>query len=152
MIKCDNCGNKMGYFKSKYDYKDRDGNSIIYCENCNSKHLKNENKKRKEKIKPILKKYISKLDFDNQLAIFRLHSENDYSSLLEKNSLIEIREKLDLDYNNIKTSLTISQNYEELEDLESLKKICKLSNNFLDDLEKIQKLLKKKEFIVIMMN
>lgn len=52
MVKCAKCGEKIGVFQEKYDYKDEDGNPVKYCSKCNENWEKlHEEKERKRKLK-----------------------------------------------------------------------------------------------------
>lgn len=54
MATCDNCGEKIGIFDSKYNYEDNKGKSLTYCGVCSSKFEK-EGQEKKEKEVKILK-------------------------------------------------------------------------------------------------
>ena len=47
MVNCARCKRKIGFFESKYDYEDKNGNMIKYCED----YSYNE-KSRARRVKP----------------------------------------------------------------------------------------------------
>lgn len=60
MSKCDKCGEKIGFFQTKYDYvDDNNGNTLEYCEECNNKSEKEEEKKKQLKRNKYKKNYKS---------------------------------------------------------------------------------------------
>ena len=38
MVNCDKCEKKIGFFETKNEYEDEDGNELIYCSKCDEKH------------------------------------------------------------------------------------------------------------------
>jgi hypothetical protein len=40
MVKCAKCGNKIGFFESRYDYDDAKGNPVMYCSKCDNRYAK----------------------------------------------------------------------------------------------------------------
>ena len=50
MVKCDNCNKELGFFDTKYNFKDIDGNFYKLCFDCNKK-LTIEKEKTLDKIK-----------------------------------------------------------------------------------------------------
>jgi HJR/Mrr/RecB family endonuclease len=51
MVKCAKCGEKIGFFKNKYEYKDNNDNIISYCEVCHIQFSEKKAKKEREEIK-----------------------------------------------------------------------------------------------------
>jgi len=48
MVKCDNCGDKIGFFGTKHSYVDRKGNSVKYCSKCEKKQYERSHSKMTE--------------------------------------------------------------------------------------------------------
>lgn len=144
MVNCAKCGKKIGFFQAKHDYTDENGNSIKYCSDCNSKYEEQENKKRLSEIKPILERYFEKCDVMKKVAIGRLYSEKEIFEKFEDDSLENVKQYFVTTYSNVQGAID-SGNYDDLDNYMNLKKLCEISFDFLNGLEKMLKLFNKKE-------
>ena len=147
---CSDCNSKYEEQENKkrlHDYTDENGNSIKYCSNCNSEYEKKENEKRLSAIKPILKKYFDKFDkcdVVHLVSIGRLYSANDIFEKFENESLENVKQHFITTYSYVQEAIDRG-NYDDLDGYMNLKKICEITFDFLNDLEKILKLFNKKE-------
>jgi len=155
MAYCKKCGKKIGLFQTKHNYSDKYGNTIIYCSLCKEEFeykekekrlllIKKETEKRFSQIKPILEKYFSKCDMMKKIAIGRLYSVEEIYENFEDESIENVKEYLVGIHSKLEDAIN-SRDYEDLDTYMKLKNVYEISFDFLDDLEKIFKLLKKKK-------
>lgn len=144
MVNCAKCGKKIGFFQAKHGYTDENGNPIKYCSSCNEECEKKENEKRLSQIKPILEKYFSKCDVMKKFAIGRLYSEKEIVEKFEDESIENVKQYFVNTYSNVEQAID-NGNYDDLDNCMNLKNICEISFDFLNDLEKMIKLFKKKK-------
>lgn len=156
MANCSICKIKLGSFLAKLD----DGS--IICKSCYSKsglervEIKNNNKikendrnsKKGQENKKIMLDYISKYlqnkdDFTQ--IILGLHESDYIRVLLESDSLIKLGNWIQEKLNDVKSTKKSGLSSYEIDELIEFKKSYENTLYFLNDLEKLYKLFKKKE-------
>lgn len=159
MANCSICKKKLGSFLAKLD----DGS--IVCSSCFGKselervELKNNNKvqendknnknnTKSQENKKIMLDYISKYlqnkdDFTQ--TILELHRSDYFQFLLESDSLIKLGNRIQEKLTNVEFTKKSGLSSYEIDELIELKKSYENALYFLNDLEKLYKLFKKKE-------
>jgi HJR/Mrr/RecB family endonuclease len=161
MVNCAKCGEKLGLFQAKFDYEDEKGNSIKYCSKCNCEYQKKEKEKKvkileKQKIEEekiqeknlneiseICKKYLSTKDFDFKGIILGVYKHKDLYKLVEKDDLDFLKEHFVKLYQQ--SQETRPSNSNEYDEAVSMENTCNSAWQYIQDLEKIKKVLEKRE-------
>lgn len=160
MVNCAKCGERIGLFQTKYDYEDETGNPIKYCSKCNQEYQKREKEKKlksieKQKVEEqtiqeknlqeisaICKKYLSTKDFDFKGIILGIYKDKEIYELVEKDDLDFLKEHFVELYQQ--TQDNSPSNSDEYDEVMSLESTCNDAWQFIQDLEKIKKILEKK--------
>jgi len=141
MVNCANCGKKLGLFHAKHNYEDEKGNPIKYCSECNRTFEEKEEEERIAKINEFLDKYFSECDVMKKVAIGRFYSEEDISNQITNDSLDAVRNHI------IQLAANSEYVYKQNKDIDRylhMKKIFEYSLEYIEDLEKMLKILHKK--------
>ncbi len=105
--------------------------------------LDDENQIRYKTIKPVIKKYYDKCDVLIQESISKLYSNEDIFNTIEDENLSKVYNYLEYLHSSAKRKID-NDNYDDLDDSLSLLRQLDAQLTFLKDLEKIYKLIRKK--------
>jgi len=155
MSNCEKCGNKFGLFQTKYKHTDEFGNKTKLCFSCNHIVEVEENQRQMEKIrlenesrfkiiKPIIKQYYDKSEISKQISICSLYSDKETFELVENDSLTNVTNHIK-EYKSLNDNMISSGEYDDLDSSMNFLKSCEFQLDFLIDLEKIFKLISKKD-------
>jgi len=149
----------MGLFQTKYDYKDKNGNPVKICSKCNQEYEKQEEErklkiidkqkveeqkmqeKNLQEISKICQKYLSTKDFDFKGIIFGIYRNENVYGLVEEDNLNLLKEHFEeLRQQTQENSPSSSAEYDDAMSSEST---FNSALQFIQDLEKIKKILEK---------
>lgn len=143
MVVCAKCDKNLRFFQLKFDYNDENGNPIKYCYNCNQEYEKEIEEERLIVINEILKNYLGKCNSSKKIAINTIYTDKEIYSKIKKEDLQEIKMYF-VDFRLKVKNLIKSSNYENLDEDLLVIENCEISFEFIEELEKILKLIRKK--------
>ena len=136
MSNCTNCNKKIGLFQKKFNHIDELGNSKLLCKSCN-KIL------RLKIITPLIKKYFDKCEVSEKAGISNIYTNKDFFELVQPHNLFNLKCHIEEHQSFVNDNVN-KGDYDDLDSSMQLMEIYKFQLIFLVDLEKILKLLNKK--------
>ena len=140
MVSCSKCNKKLGFLSIKH--KSNDGS--IMCHSCFEEWKINEEEKNKMIITNYASKYLSNKSTDFDGYILGLHKNKEVNKLIDKHSLDRVREHFQILLDNVESSNKSGLSGYEIDEIVSTTEMCEKVLDFLDDFEKMYKLLSKK--------
>ena len=171
MVYCPRCGKKIGLLKSKILYRDKQGNVVKYCYNCYQERIKEdkvereklekvkkkwkqkdkeweqkekkEQEKRFQQVAELCQKYLSTKEITFLAKPIAFYDKKDIYELVDENTLHRIRAHFTTLKQQIQERTpTTPKEYDEVMFLE---KLWDDAIQYIQDVEKIKKLLRRKE-------
>jgi len=140
---CTECNKKLGFWSPKY----KRGNDTTLCSIC----FENWKKQLKENDKKIMTEYIIKYlsgkDMENNALVLAWNKDKNIRNLFDKNSLEKVTNHFETLLLQIENSNKSGMSSFEIDEIIESKESYGMVLNFLDDLEKMYKLFKRKNVI-----
>jgi len=144
MAICVVCNKKFKLFEKKHDEIDYSKKiHVLYCNTCHEKLKAKEEKRVLSIVNELVLKYLSNCDKYKKIAIYMLYDEKDLYSLFKDDLLFHIDKEITSMLSNVDRAIKNRQ-YQDLDKVLNYKNMIEIQIEFLDDLQKIKKLLKNK--------
>lgn len=151
MVNCSKCGKRLGFLSTRHEFED----GPVMCSFCfekwkseQAKELAKKVKKQAQKKRNIMlgyiRKYISNKNMQLNPNILALHKNEDFNALFDEHSLERVTEHFQDLLHDTEHSIKSGLSSHEIDEIISTTKTCEEILDFLEDLEKMYRLFRKK--------